>query len=181
MTDSERLTFEDYTPDHAEEDLVIHADPEVMRFLGGVQHTTVEAMREHLTYIANKYRAYRERGLPYVAWAVREKAGGALVGTGLLKPLPDGDGVDTEHIEVGWHLGRAWWGRGYATELGHALVARGFRTLPVDTLHVVTEIGNVRSEAVAKRLGMTYQGRSDAWYGNTVEHYTLARAAWASR
>jgi RimJ/RimL family protein N-acetyltransferase len=50
-------------------------------------------------------------------WAVEERAGGAMIGrVGYLDP-PDWPGS-----EIGWLLGRAQWGRGYALEA--ALAAR---------------------------------------------------------
>ena len=175
-----RLILRDYTPADAAEALVINADEEVMRYLGGVQHRTVDEIREFLECVAAKYARYRERGLPHGAWAVRERDGGALVGTALLKPLPDAAGADTDAIEVGWHLARAAWGKGYATEFGKALLERGFSQLDVQELHAVVDPGNVRSEAVAKRLGFTHRGLVDAWYGKTFEHFTLERAEWFS-
>ena len=51
----------------------------------------------------------------YGSWPLFERESGALVGAVLLKPLPE-----AEEIEVGWHLARAAWGNGYATESGKA-------------------------------------------------------------
>jgi len=170
-----RLRLAPYVPGDAEEALVINGDEEVMRFLGGVQHRTPEEMHTFLTWVHDKYASYRESGLPYGAWAVRELDGGALVGTALLKPMPDADGEDTPSIEVGWHLARAAWGKGYATEFGRALVARAFAELDIKTLNAVVPPGNVRSEAVARRLGFTHIGQTEAFYGRLLEHYTLNR------
>ncbi|MFK7991290.1 MAG: GNAT family N-acetyltransferase [Sandaracinaceae bacterium] len=172
---TERLRLDDYVVEDAEEAMAINGDEEVMQFLGGVQHRTAAELAEFIGEFSVKYAAYRAAGLPYGVWAVRATHSGALVGTALLKPLPDHDRADTDAIEIGWHLARAVWGKGYATEFGRALVDRAFSTLPIDTLHAVVPPGNVRSEAVARRLGFTHGGQTDAWYGRTLEHYTLSR------
>lgn len=172
---TERLRLDDYVIEDAEEAMVINGDEEVMRFLGGVQHRTATELAEFIGTFSAKYAAFQAEGLPYGVWAVREEDSGALVGTALLKPLPDADRADTSAIEIGWHLARASWGKGYATEFGAALVDRAFRRLPIETLHAVVPPGNVRSEAVARRLGFTHAGQTDAFYGKTLEHYTLAR------
>ena len=63
------------------------------------------------------------RGYSFVA--VCERDTGALVGDAGLHPL-GGTGPD---VELGYTLARAAWGRGYATELGRALVEHAFGTL----------------------------------------------------
>lgn len=171
-----RLRLDDYVVEDADEAIAINGDEEVMKFLGGVQHRTPAELAAFLAEVSVKYAAYRARGLPYGAWAVRERDGGALVGTALLKPLPNADKADTDAIEIGWHLARAAWGKGYATEFGRALVDRAFGELAIDTLHAVVPPGNVRSEAVARRLGFEHVGQTDAWYARTLEHYTLRRS-----
>jgi ribosomal-protein-alanine N-acetyltransferase len=179
--ETERLLLRDYGVEDAEAALALYADDEVMRFLGGVQHRDAESLRGWLATLGPKYDAYRAAGLPHGAWAVIEKEGGALVGTALLKPLPDVQKVDTDDIEIGWHLARSAWGKGYATEFARALVERAFTRLAIGVLHVVVEPGNARSEAVARRLGTTQHARVDRYYGKTMEHYTIERADWEAR
>ncbi|WP_244944953.1 GNAT family N-acetyltransferase [Nostoc sphaeroides] len=36
--------------------------------------------------------------------------------------MPDKDGLPTQDYEVGWHLRRASWGKGYATEAGQVML-----------------------------------------------------------
>lgn len=180
---TERLVLRDYVPDDAEAALVINGDPEVMHFLGGVQHATVAAQRAFLEMVAAKYAAYRARGLPYCAMAAFEKVSGALVGTALFKPLPfiapgATERIDTDELEIGWHLARAVWGRGYASEMGRAMRERAFETTSIDVLHAVVDPGNVRSERVAERMGMRRVGTTDRFYGKTLQDFQLTRAEW---
>jgi RimJ/RimL family protein N-acetyltransferase len=117
-------------------------------------------------------------GEPFGAFALVERATGGLVGTGLLKPLPDAEGKNTEDIEIGWHLARRHWGRGLATEAGRALATRGFERLSVDALNIVIHPGNERSVTVAKRLGAAFRGRTTRYYGEELELFQLQRDPW---
>lgn len=181
MFESERLLGRDFAVEDAEACWAMWGDPEVMRFLGGVKEKDAVEMRATLEKVVAKYGAFHARGLGYHALALIEKDGGELIGCGLLKPIPDAEKVDTSDIEIGWHLLRKKWGHGLATEAGRALLRLGFSELPVDRLHAVVDVGNVRSQAVAERLGMTLVENTDRYYGRTLHHYVLARADWERR
>jgi RimJ/RimL family protein N-acetyltransferase len=105
-------------------------------------------------------------------WAV-EEAGtpDRPIGSVLLRPLPPAE----EDVEVGWHLHPAYWGRGYATEIGRAAVQRAFAT-GIDEVFAIVRPGNERSSQVARRLGMTYVGRTDKYWGLHAELFRLRPA-----
>jgi RimJ/RimL family protein N-acetyltransferase len=91
------------------------------------------------------------RGEPTVQ-AVVIKADGRLAGwAGLSIPhfLPE----VLPATEVGWRLGEAFHGRGYATEAGQAWVEHGFGPLGLDEIMSIFEPGNAASGAVMRRLG----------------------------
>ena len=83
-------------------------------------------------------------------WAIVEKESGRVVGAVILQPLPG-----HPEIEVGWHLARRAWGKGYATESARLGVDYGFETLGLNRIVAVINPANHRSLAVAERLGMT--------------------------
>jgi RimJ/RimL family protein N-acetyltransferase len=68
----------------------------------------------------------------------------------VLQPVPG----PTNELEVGWHLARASWGRGYATEAAGALVELAFGPLGFELLVADIAPHNTASIAVAERLGM---------------------------
>lgn len=83
-------------------------------------------------------------------WAVEEKATGTLVGrAGLHHPARD----DWPGVEVGWVLHPDYWGRGFATEAGRRAVDYAFVELDLDKVCSVILRENIRSIAVARRLG----------------------------
>ena len=93
---------------------------------------------------------------------------GAVAGTVLFKPLPNGVG----EVEVGWHLHPDSWGHGYATEAARAVIERGFEAgLP--EVYAVVRPGNEASLAVCRRLGMAPLGRMRRWYDVELEAFRL--------
>ncbi len=85
-------------------------------------------------------------------FAVEERASGRFVGrAGLHRPEQD----DWPGVEVGWALHPGAWGRGYATEAGAASLAYAFDVMGLDEVFSVILPDNVRSQAVAARLGLT--------------------------
>ena len=165
--ETERLFASRWIPaQDAEAAYAIYGDPEVVRFIGGEVMPSVEAQRERLEAMLERDRGRPEGmgGLPLV-----RRKDGLIIGLALIKPLPDADRVDTEDIEIGWHLGRAHWGQGYATEAGRALLRYGLDALGLDTVYAVVDPPNHRSLAVARRLPMRALGRTELYYGCSLE------------
>jgi RimJ/RimL family protein N-acetyltransferase len=103
-------------------------------------------------------------------WLVRHRATGAAIGHCGLIPLE----LHGPEIELGYRLGRRWWGRGFATEAAGAALRAGLDVLGLDRILAVTHPQNVGSRRVMEKLGMTYQGMG-TYYGGCVI-YALARA-----
>jgi ribosomal-protein-alanine N-acetyltransferase len=139
---TERLRLRPFTPADRDAIHAVYSDPEVMRYVGhGAHRTPAET--------AAALRVYREvlerRGFSFLAVTDRET--GALIGDGGLHPLG-------EDIELGYTLARSAWGRGYATELGRALLAYAFETLGADRVIAQVEPDNAASRHVLEKLGM---------------------------
>ena len=81
----------------------------------------------------------------------------------------------TPAVEVGWRLARAYWGRGYATEVARAALADGFGRLGLDEIVSFTVPGNTRSRAVMERLGMTRNPEDDFDHPSFAEGHPLRR------
>ena len=59
-------------------------------------------------------------------------------------------------VEIGWRLAKPYWGRGYATEAARASLQYAFTNLDLDEVVSFTTVSNIRSQAVMKKLGMSY-------------------------
>lgn len=141
--ETERLILRGWRPDDFDALAAIHGDPEVMIFLGGVQDRN-EAWRS-LSSLAGHWAL---RG--YGKWAVERKSDGAMMGrVGLINP------EGWPGIEVGWTLGRQYWGKGYATEAAQAAMNYAFLTHPIERLISCIDANNIASQEVARRIGET--------------------------
>ncbi|HEX2073793.1 MAG TPA: GNAT family N-acetyltransferase [Geodermatophilus sp.] len=131
--------------DAVEWDRLFH-DPAVMRHVGTGQ------LRDLAWYeaFAARQRELAERtGLCIFTVVV----GGVVAGFTGIQPWPQDWGpVGTP--EIGWRLGRAFWGRGHATTAARGVV-RLAREHGVERVVALVHAENTRSVAVARRLGMT--------------------------
>jgi RimJ/RimL family protein N-acetyltransferase len=68
--------------------------------------------------------------------------------------------VAAEHAraELGYWIGVSMWGRGYATEAGHAIVTFGFTTLGLNRIQSRHFVRNPASGRVMQKLGMQFEG-----------------------
>ena len=144
-------------------DLARIGSPEVVRFLGGTPWT-LESARESIEL----WRQIEER-LGLSTWSVRLRDTGELIGTcgfaGTNVPWMRFDVV----IEIGWTLGRSWWGRGYATEAAAGALQCGAAMYEPRRLVSKCHVENAASERVMHRLGMRRVGVvQGAWPAPTV-------------
>jgi RimJ/RimL family protein N-acetyltransferase len=118
----------------------------------------------------------RERGLdlPLGFWAMvplvpPEPQPQPPVGTIALLPLADADGP-TGLTEVAWHLHPDHQGRGLATEAAAAVLAVAAEA-GLGHVLALTDQDNIRSQAVAARLGMRDEGLTQRWFGLTMRQF----------
>lgn len=173
-----RMVARPWSRDDVDGALEMYGDPEVVRYIGGELETDRSAMASKIAFLIERVHT-----LPagHGSFPMFRRSDGRLIGTALLKPLPDVEKKASEDVEIGWHLARAVWGQGYATEMGHALLEQGFRRLGIDVLHAVVEPPNDKSQAVARRLGMRHVGRTNAYCGGIeLEHFVLRSDEWSA-
>lgn len=109
------------------------------------------------------------------AWAITLREGGDLLGTVLLKELPDVEGLAPQReVEVGWHLHPRAWHHGYATEAAEGALNRGFDG-GIPEIIALTYKENLPSQAVCRRLAMTHLGQTDRYYGTGLELFMRSR------
>jgi RimJ/RimL family protein N-acetyltransferase len=119
------------------------ADPEVTRFIGGVQPRS--SVWRAIAMYAGLWMLYG-----YGLWVVERKSDGAFLGrVGLWQP------ESWPGVELAWSLDRPYWGNGYATEAAKAALDYGFMHLAVPKLVSLIDPENAPSQRVAMRLGET--------------------------
>lgn len=128
----------------------LNADPEVMRYFPATLDRA--ASDAQLTIIEARFD-YQGFGL----WALELASTGQFIGFTGLNPMPDGV-PGAGGMEVGWRLARAAWHQGYATEAATAAVDVAFTGAGLAELWSMTAVLNEPSQAVMRRLGMTWYG-----------------------
>jgi RimJ/RimL family protein N-acetyltransferase len=73
--------------------------------------------------------------------------------------------------ELGYWLGRDYWGKGYATEAGRRVIRHAFEDLGSKAVWCCYYEGNERSKRVQEKLGFSYVRRDPE--GDTLLGYTL--------
>lgn len=162
--ETERLLLREFRADDFEPYAAIMADPDVARHLGdGRPMGRFDAWRS-LAFFAGHW-ALRGFGV----WAVEERATGAFIGRiGCMEPegWPD--------FEIAYTLGRAHWGRGYATEGARAALHYARETLGRTRIVSVIRPANAGSIAVATRLGAVRE-REIEFFGGRALVYAYPR------
>lgn len=93
-----------------------------------------------------------------VSYAVTLSSTGELVGSIALRI--DTDSPEASVADIGYWIGAPYWGNGYATEAGHAIIDRA-RELGVSTIILKYFDGNDASRRVSEKLGFTWQSREE--------------------
>jgi RimJ/RimL family protein N-acetyltransferase len=147
VAETERLVLAHWSDDDVDA-LSRLGTADVVRHLGGQPWRTATA-RESV----DLWRQINER-LGITTWAIRLRRSGELIGTcgfaSTNAPWLRYDFV----IEIGWTLGRPWWGRGLATEAAKAALAEGLSRYPAERIISKCHIDNTASERVMQRIGM---------------------------
>ena len=170
---TQRLILRRFTPADAESILAFLADPAAASAVPEIQATEAGVQR----YIRqqNAYEPFEQDRC--FDLAIERLAGGQFLGLVTL--------VRREHrqAEIGWALGAACRGQGYATEAAGALVAYAFEVLNLHRIQAETTLDNASSWRIMERLGMRREGhlRQAEWQGGTWSDlviYGLLASEW---
>jgi len=141
-----RLRLRRWRPADREPFAAINADPAVM------EHFPEPLTREQSDLLIERIEAGFERS-GYGLWALETRAGGELIGFTGLADVPY-ETPFTPAVEIGWRLARPAWGAGYASEGARAALAFGFGVAGLEEIVSFATVGNERSRAVMRRIGM---------------------------
>ncbi|HWY15333.1 MAG TPA: GNAT family N-acetyltransferase [Rhizomicrobium sp.] len=171
--ETERLILRGWRTEDIEPYARFMANPEVMRYLTGEPMSRADAWRNMAMLVGH----WHLRG--YGMWAVERKSDHVFIGRVGLH-FPEG----WPGLEVGWTLGREYWGQGYATEAARTAMRYGFLTQQVERLLSVIDVDNLPSHAVARRLGETRGDKFEVVHSGKrvqTEIWSISRDEWAHR
>src|SRR4029077_20513221 len=90
----------------------------------------------------------------WVNFAIVLKHGGEHIGA-----IGHGLNLAQENAELGYWIGKPYWGCGYCTEAGHAVLRYAFNELRLHRVHARHLSHNPASGRVMQKLGMRHEGR----------------------
>ena len=177
--ETERLLLRPLSLDDLGALAAFYADPEVMRYIGPGEAIDRERSRESLERMIGNFDAEGFGQLGVV-----RKGDGAFMGRcGLLVwdtatwvPSRRSEAEGAFEIEVGYLLGREFWGKGYATEAATAVRDWALANVELQRLIALIYPENAGSISVARKLGLKRDGEVEI-FGACVDKYVLVPTA----
>ena len=150
--ETERLILRPWLASDAESLYTLACDPEVGPRAGWPAHANMEESALILATVLaapdNYAVVLRETG---------EVIGCVGFNEGNAANMP----LAKDELELGYWIGKPYWGHGYATEAARALIKRGFDELELSCIRAAYYDGNDQSGRVLEKLGFRYERTED--------------------
>ena len=176
--ETERLILRPWSEDDAADLYEYAKDPDVGPSVGWPPHTSVENSREIIKTVLSEPETY----------AVVLKETGKPVGSiGVFEPTCHEDYIDREkcEYEVGYWIGKPFWGRGLIPEAVRELQKHCFETLGASGMWLRYSEGNTKSARVAEKCGFSHHHTEiyvlNPFFKKTeTKHFTyISKEKWA--
>jgi len=151
ILETPRLILRHQVPADLDDLWALYCDPEITKYIPDAPRTREEA-REELEWHMNGHHRNPDLGL----WATIHKETDKFIGRCGLLPWTI---EDQQEVEVAYTIARSYWGQGLATEAAQAILQYGFEKLNLSRLVSLIEPGNIASQRVAEKIGMTFEKR----------------------
>lgn len=173
ILESERLLFRLHTINDMDDFCAMEQDFEVRRYVGGKPRTRAEAEDRFINGPMQPHEGF------WAMWATILKENARYVGRCGLYPHYDQDGQTIDgDASMGLYIAHEYWGRGFATEAGRALINFGFRTHQLKRIVTMIEVGNDASVHVIEKLGFTLTETEHSGH-RSFYHYVLENVAYS--
>ncbi|HFI0273942.1 TPA: GNAT family N-acetyltransferase [Streptococcus suis] len=175
MLETARLLLRPWTVDDAEDLFVLASDPEIGPRAGWPAHQSLEESRNIIETVFAQSGTY----------ALVDKVSGKPVGAiGLMIGGASKLTTSDKEAELGYWLGRDYWGQGLVPEAIRELLCYAFETLKLETVWCGYFEGNEQSRRAQEKCGFTYQHKMENVECPLIgefrtEHVTrLTRTSW---
>jgi RimJ/RimL family protein N-acetyltransferase len=158
------LTGEDLEPLHH-----IMSEKDVLRYFPNPDRPSLDRIQGIIT---RQLKHWEEHG--YGWWALELRSKNGLIGWSGLQFLPE-----TEETEVAYLLGKAFWGRGLATEAAQAGLRYGFENVGLESIVGIVHPENIASQRVIEKLGMSFVDQA-RYFGMDCYHYSITVSSFRS-
>lgn len=147
IIETERLILRKWTQNDAESIFEYAKDPEIGPIAGWPPHKNIEESRFVIDNVLSGAECF----------AICEKDNNVAIGAIELKLKDNTDKTDQDdECELGYWLGKPFWGRGYMPEAARALLKHGFEELGMKTIWCAYYDGNIKSKRVQEKVGFVY-------------------------
>jgi [ribosomal protein S5]-alanine N-acetyltransferase len=157
--ETERFVIRQWNLDDAKELFNIMSDSRVHAFTGDKPWTKERAIRYIQLMLDKNFTT-----LEVFHGACVLKSDQSIIGyTGLNPYLP-------KQPELEWQFGVPFWGKGYATEIGKAVIKAAFESTNIESIFGMVNPQNLGSMRVMEKIGMTclglqeFRGEQDMFY-----------------
>ncbi len=151
----------------------LNSNPQVQKYTGDQMIHSVEEAKNLLVNIV--FQDYKKYG--YGRLAVIYKPDNKLIGFTGIKHLPETNGES----DLGYRFLPEYWGKGIATESSKMSLEYGFKNLNLEKIIGFTEIENIASTAVLKKMGFKitkidyYPGEENDAGKNPINWFELTK------
>lgn len=142
LIETERLLIRPFKESDIPSYAAIVADAEVTHFLGDGH---LQSPDEAAEYVHKHIRSEAQNG--YSRYALWHRHSECLVGICGFAQLSSG-------VDMGWRVGRTFWGNGFATEAAREVLRYGRSVLNLSPIFVTVAVENRRSLRVVEKLGL---------------------------
>ena len=125
------------------------SEPKVTKYVTWEPHESIKDSQAFIDYIIQTNRENKS-----LTWAIELKREEKMIGTIDLANW----NVGHSRAEIAYVLSHKHWGKGYMTEAAYQLLEYGFKTLGLNRIEARILPGNIQSQRVLEKLGMTFEG-----------------------
>ena len=160
--ETERLLLRMIRADDLDDLASLLSDPDVVKYVGDGHPASREEAARALESIIKHWDTHG-----FGRWAVTDKSSGEFIGFGGLRSL-----YGTP--EIVYHLAKAYWGKGYASEMARAALRFGFQERGFERIVAIIKPQNTASIRVIDRAGLRFEKRA-RYYEIDVVQYEITR------
>lgn len=147
MIETRRLILRPWRETDAEAMFRYASDPDIGPPAGWAPHTSVEYSREIIRTVFSAPETYA---------VVLKETGEPIGSCGIMPVHGNGSAPGLREMEIGYWIGKPFWGRGLIPEAVRALLDRCFGELRLDNVWCAYYDGNSKSKRVIEKCGFIY-------------------------
>lgn len=162
IADTNRLIIREFIIQDAEDLYKLESDSRVIEYIPGSRLLSLNECRREIKKFINNYKTSN-----LGRWPVFLKSTDEFIGVTGFRYLPS-----IKKTEIGTKLIPSFWGNGYSTELGNAIINYGLTKLKLKEIIAMADPDNIKSIGSLESLGMKFV-KYGYYNGNRVVYYNV--------